>query len=116
MAFRSAVIAAVLAFLAPAPAAMAQDAGRGILEEIRPDALVGMPVRSSDGAVVGEIAEVTGSEAGAAQVLVATEGPLGIGGKTIALDPGHLTFDPEAGSVAVDLTADQLDGLPEYEG
>lgn len=114
MAHRLIAAAAVLALLAPA--AMAQESGSGILAAIRPDALVGMPVRSSDGTVVGEVAEVTAPDAGAAQVLVATDGPLGIGGKTIALDPGRLTLDREAGAVAVDLTADQLDGLPEYEG
>jgi hypothetical protein len=89
---------------------------RGILAAIRPDSLVGMPVLSSDGAEVGAVAEVTAPEAGAARILVATDGLLGIGGKTVALDPSRLTLDRQAGSVVVDLTADQVASLPEYEG
>lgn len=96
--------------------AEAEAATAGILETLSPDELIGKSVQSPDGDTVGEVTEIMGVPGAAQQILVTTGGFLGIGAKTVALEPSMLMFDSTTDVVVVNMTEAELKALPEFEG
>ncbi|MEO3433287.1 PRC-barrel domain-containing protein [Inquilinus sp. CAU 1745] len=96
--------------------AEAEGATAGILETMSPDELIGKSVQSPDGDTVGEVTEIMGVPGAAQQILVTTGGFLGIGAKTVALEPSMLMFDSTTDVVVVNMTEAELKALPEFEG
>jgi hypothetical protein len=97
-----------------APAIGAPEAGA--LGGLTAAELVGRELVAATGASVGEVADVVTSEHGqVVQVIVDVGTFLGIGGRTVAIDPFHLTVEEGDGSLVVGLTREEIEALPAYE-
>jgi hypothetical protein len=97
------------------PATM-QDTGTAMAERLSETDVVGQPVVSQAGEEVGTIVQVVDDENGGGRFAVVDVGEfLGIGQKQVAIDLRHLSLGAD-GQVRSNVSADQLQSMPEYEG
>ncbi len=85
--------------------------GYGAEPEYDGTSFVGLPVFSSDGAELGEVAsETIGPEGLPAAIRIAVGQPLGVGEKTVEVSPDR--YVGLRGAVALDYVADEVGQLP----
>ncbi len=92
-------------------------AGSRPLTRVSAANLQGMEVYGQSGEMLGEVASVvTGNDGRADRLILTSGGFLGFGGRQVALDADdvRVTADNQA-LIATDLTAAQLDRLPEVD-
>lgn len=85
------------------------------------DELRGLDVIGPDGSSVGKVTDaVIGADAIVSRIIVDVGGFLGIGAKSVALDPAQVRIeratDSDTVTLHVGLTKDELHALPEYTG
>lgn len=76
--------------------------------------VVGQPVVGEGGEEIGTIVQVVDDPNGGQSAIVDVGEFLGIGQKEVAIDLRHLSLGAD-GQVRSDMTADQLQSMPEYE-
>jgi hypothetical protein len=80
-----------------------------------PEDLSGRDIVDITGATVGTIEDVViDSQGNATLLMVGMGGLLGIGSRTVALDPASITLE-QGGDLLTSLTKDQIELLPAYE-
>jgi hypothetical protein len=78
-------------------------------------ALHGMDVRSSDGEDLGEVEDVV-SQNGQYYLVIASGGLLGIGRERTMIEMTGAQFDPEDEVLVINMTQDEFEQQPEYDG
>lgn len=100
----------------PQDPATTQDSATSMAGQLTETDVVGQPVVSEGGEEIGTIVQVVDSASGAGRSAVVDVGEfLGIGQKQVAIDMRHLSLGAD-GQVRSDVTADELQSMPEYEG
>lgn len=103
---------------APAPAAQAaQPAARELIYQGEATSILGRQVRDPEGRPVGRIVDVLVDDAGLARAAIIDFGGfMGVGNRHIAVAWRALRFTPSAdqGTIALDMTQEQIKATPEY--
>lgn len=93
-----------------------QDPAASMAGQLTETQIVGQPVMTESGEEVGTIVQVVDDANGGGRAAVVDVGEfLGIGQKQVAIDVRHLSLGAD-GQVRSNMTADQLESMPEYEG
>jgi hypothetical protein len=88
----------------------------GALGDFTAEELRGRELVDATGESVGTIQDVLVSERGeVVQVMVDVGTFLGVGGRTVAIDPFYLTVEEGDGSLVVGLTREEIEALPAWE-
>lgn len=100
----------------PRDPAMTQDSTASTAGQLTETDVVGQPVVSEGGEEIGTVVQVVADANGGGRFAVVDVGEfLGIGQKQVAIDMRHLSLGAD-GQVRSNVTADQLESMPEYEG
>lgn len=93
-----------------------QDPATSMAGQLTEAEVVGQPVVTEGGEEVGTIVQVVDDANGGGRFAVVDVGEfLGIGQKQVAIDVRHLSLGAD-GQIRSNVTADQLQSMPEYEG